>query len=142
MPRFEPKTKEQRIARVLFAEHGLKRSEIAVVLDVHTSSIESWTCDLQAPKKRCPPCQQTFQPIRTDQIFCSESCRARDAYLRKRKRFYPHRHCDECDRKFQPRTYQQRFCGAKCRHRQLNRDHRRRKRGRESANTAVSLALE
>ena len=62
--------------------------------------------------KRCKKCQRFFEPLTSNQVFCSVKCYKAFNY---RKHVEHHiKECEYCHKKFKAKNNMQRFCSTKC----------------------------
>lgn len=69
---------------------------------------------------RCWMCNGAFDPVRSDQMFCSKRCRVK--YYRDRRRYLAElkkKTCPICGKEFETPRSRQVYCNAECR--QLSR---------------------
>lgn len=62
--------------------------------------------------RRCKVCQKFFIPLRTTQIMCSDKCRAKYKYYRRKPVL--HKLCKQCGKELRTRLKFQLFCCDKC----------------------------
>ena len=117
---YNPEVKEQ--VRDQYQD-GVPRRKIAETMSLPLSTVCSWTQDIvsaEATQMKCVVCGKQKRTLNIRQVYCSESCKNRANYQRRRCREVAAvpstRICEHCGTKYQHRHGNAlKYCSKECR---------------------------